>query len=187
MSEILQSGIPGQGGQYRIAPMPKAVADARAAAAYPHFMLSDVSWEVAAQHPAYRMALQVLLMLLLWGPLTILSLLIFQRTLQRAKIRALHVVRCVVYAMDSAVLVAWPLTFAIKPTLDPLTNATRIVFTPYVLIVLAGITGLFAYRLSCAYRHYLRFPAPIWTCVASQVIVLLALIAIMPWMIMFDL
>lgn len=168
--------------------MPKAQADARAAQMYPYPSPWKVWGTIEVMMPSlYRVAGHLCLVLLLWPSLTILSLLIFRQTLAQARIRTLHVVRCAVYSADAALVWGWPIAWLMAMCIDPITGMSnqRVFFTPWFLIPLLVTTALFTYRLSCAYRDYLRFPAPVWTCVASQVIVMLAFLAMMPWVIMF--
>jgi hypothetical protein len=138
--------------------------------------------------------------LVAWPWLTALSLMVFRISMRRARIRPVHVLRCVLYAADG---VFWaglltaaavglqmfrgaelivtgfpdlsapaPFFLAIEPDL-----ATAVIY----LCCVAGVLFM-AYRLTVAFGHYLRFDRPVATVLASQVIVfLVAWIALTNW------
>jgi hypothetical protein len=131
------------------------------------------------------------LALFTWPWLTALALMVFRISMRRARIRPVHVLRCVLYSAD-AVLGAglvtllflalqaynaqpmvrgrFPDVLAPPPFFlsHPRDNATAAMYFGCVAAVL-----FLAYRLTAAYRHYLRFDRPVATVLASQVIVLL--------------
>jgi hypothetical protein len=134
----------------------------------------------------------VVLALLAWPWLTFLTLLVFQFSMRRARIRTVHVLRCVLYGFDAVLwaglavagAVAWelysggaPAAWGMRPhwlvgligpyALDPVARAAS-----YAAVVLLPFM---AYRTIVAYRTYLRFDHPAATVLASQVIVLLAI------------
>lgn len=122
---------------------------------------------------------------LAWTWLTLASLLLFQFSMQRARIRTVHVMRCVIYASDVYFWAGLFLAFYM-----PLRGAFLGLFGPggiwalnvYVLILLfAPLVA--SYRLTSAYRHYLKFDRPAETIIASQVIVFLAGLIVFwaPW------
>jgi len=109
----------------------------------------------------------------LWAVATLLSLLVFRISMRRARIRPVHVARCVVYSFDAilwpgiAAFVTTALTIALalllsKRDFSLLWHAVAI--APWVLVTVVE------FRLVMAYRHYLRFDRPFLTILASQVI-----------------
>ena len=133
----------------------------------------------------------VVLAILAWPWLTFLTLLVFQFSMRRARVRTVHVLRCVLYGFDAVLwaglivagAVAWqlysggatPPAWGRQPrllsgllgayTLDPVARAALcagVVLLPFMV-----------YRTIVAYRTYLRFHRPAATVLASQIIVLL--------------
>jgi hypothetical protein len=119
-----------------------------------------------------------------WPWIAAASLILFRRTLRRARIGAIHVVRCAIYAADMGLLLGVALVWLIwwrqhtrpspifpHPALDLIVLDT--VLFPVLLIWLA----LLAYRLKTAYRVYLRFShawaASIWSQVVFVVLLCL--------------
>jgi hypothetical protein len=114
------------------------------------------------------------LFILAWPWATLVTLLVFQASLRRARLRWTHVLRCVLYSGDLCVWLALPLGllgaaawYAGGGPLprDYFWNLSALL--PWVVL-----TWL-AYRLFMAYRLYLRFDHPLATVLASQAIVLL--------------
>jgi hypothetical protein len=128
--------------------------------------------------------------LLAWPWLTALALMVFRISMRRARIRPVHVMRCVLYGADHAFwaglliapfvavlfyqggdliggrfpdLTAPPVFLALEPD-----QATAVAYVTCVVAVL-----FLTYRLIVAFRHYLRFDRPVATVLASQVIVFL--------------
>jgi hypothetical protein len=160
--------------------------------------------------PTLRMAAELTALVLAWPWLTLAVLMIFRVSMSRARVRSIHVVRCIVYGYDAIVwaalllIVLWlPIALlfggggppgAAMPawngaaSLVPYPNAGSSMvgrwqvygiadaFGPIANVVAAAILALGALRLVTAYRRYLRFDWPGATVVASQVILLLALV-----------
>lgn len=122
----------------------------------------------------YWMAMSILLGFLaaVWPWVTMLALMIFQWSMRRARIRRIHVLRCCLYSFDGlwwlglAPLAGGALAMLGAWQFDPETVASGF-FLP---IVVGG------WKLRQAYTYYLRFDRPGWTVLASQVIVVLALL-----------
>lgn len=123
---------------------------------------------------------------LAWPWLTLAALLVYQASMRRAKVRAAHVVRVVVYCGD--VFLWTGAAFALLGLLrwtgilsrgrmwdDAL--AARQTATAFLLLALVA-----AYRLGVAYRRYLRFDHPWATVVAAQVVVLLFVTTALTWL-----
>jgi hypothetical protein len=109
---------------------------------------------------------------LLWAVATCLSLLVFRISMRRARIRPVHVARCVVYSFDAiiwpglAAFVATATVIALALLLSKRDFSLRwqaVAIAPWVVIAVVE------YRLVMAYRHYLRFDRPFLTILASQI------------------
>ena len=118
----------------------------------------------------------------LWGVTTCGALLVFRISMRRARIRPVHVARCVVYSFDAIFWAGAILFVAAATTL--LLDLLGAGYGPFVMIEYAPawlgiLTFLLVlhvpYRLCAAYRLYLRFDRPVLTVLASQVIAALVL------------
>ena len=117
------------------------------------------------------------LMVLSWSWLTWLTLLIFRVSMRRAKINAAHVLRCALYSFDPVVWACMAMTTLVTPIISLLVSPSFIRQGAIVDIVLTiPAVGYMMYRLIVAYRRYLRFDHPVLTVLASQAIVLLAVV-----------
>lgn len=110
---------------------------------------------------------------LVWPWMTLGALLVFQVSMRRAKIKARHVLRCVVYSFDA---VPW-IVLAVAGVLVlevamPGRQGEDLVGWLFLSIAAVGL--MIVYRLVQAYRLYLHFDRPILTVLASQVIAGLA-------------
>lgn len=130
-----------------------------------------------------------------WPILLLLTLLVFQISMRRARVKFVHVLRCLIYSCDSILFLGLPvLAFAIERCLQtpgsgsgltPLLRSLNLLGSySEVLDVWVGWTCalwlvLTTWRLRQAYRHYLRFDHPLATVVVSQIIVLLAVVTIL--------
>jgi hypothetical protein len=106
----------------------------------------------------------------LWPWLTYLGLLIFAWSMRRARVRRIHVIRCIVYSSDLLVLLLAP-ACAVALVFQPI-NAPfppNFVFERIWLPVAFLLWIVFVHRLIQAYRHYLRFDHVVATVLASQV------------------
>jgi hypothetical protein len=125
--------------------------------------------------------------LLLWPWLTILVLMIFRISMRRARVRTIHVLRCVLYCSD---LVFWMALGTLL--LSGVTFAAML--TPAgqgfdyeimgVTCLLGGVVYLawFTYRLTVAYQRYLKFDHCFATIFTSQFIAVLAVFtALLTW------
>ena len=120
----------------------------------------------------------------LWAGTTFGALMVFRISMRRARIRPVHVARCVVYSFDASLCMALAVlaVTAVAVVLVVLFRdqngwrlAEVITGAPFVLV------GLVIYRLVAAYRHYLRFDHPVLTVLASQVIAWLAILNALFW------
>jgi hypothetical protein len=119
----------------------------------------------------------------LWAVSTLMALLIFRISMRRARIRPVHVVRCVVYGFDAGLWAAAGL-LVLAMALAAL-EILRVRGFSDLAYVGAGVPWLLVaavfYRLVSAYRHYLRFDRPFLTVLASQVIAWLVVINVALW------
>jgi hypothetical protein len=109
---------------------------------------------------------------LAWPWLTMASLLVFQISLRRARLRGSHVLRCALYAGDLALwgglLLCAHVGIAIAIGSWPPRE-----FGWLAPLLAAVVLSLLVYRLWTAYRLYLRFDHALATVLASQSMVLL--------------
>jgi hypothetical protein len=129
-----------------------------------------------------RTVLPSLALFVLWPWLTFASLLVYSKTMRQAKIRRVHVWRCVVYSAGGGGLLIAAI-IALAPVV-PSPNfdfggwlwawglTMDLSFVAVLLLVISFLT----YRLVVAYRRYLRFPHATPAVVASQVILVLIVI-----------
>jgi hypothetical protein len=111
-----------------------------------------------------------------WPVATFATLLIFQASMRRAKVRTVHVLRVVVYTAGLTMWLALALLVGVTIVLNG-PFGVRLgdswlqlasVFVQFALI------ASFAYHLAVAYRRYLQFDHAAATAIASQLIVALA-------------
>ena len=139
----------------------------------------------------------VAFVVLAWPWLTFLTLLLFRFSMRRARIRPVHVLRCVVYGFDAvlwaglaaAAVAGWVLWAQQGLTRGPpggtsdwlwglLDAYTRDPVAGTALAAAALLLPFMAWRLIVAYRQYLRFDHAAATVLASQLIVLLAFLVL---------
>jgi hypothetical protein len=115
--------------------------------------------------------------------MTFLSLLIFRASMRRARVRPVHVLRCVIYCADAAAFAAVVATI-FWLVYDPWLNRRGTWGDAYWFLgssralpgALAALLVILTYRLWIAFRHYLRFEHALATAIASQIMIgLLAL------------
>jgi hypothetical protein len=122
--------------------------------------------------------------LMAWPWLTYMSLLLLHVSMQRAKLRRHHVVRCVIYCFDIFLWVA-----LIQLLLNASRGGVAMVFGnrasvsrghdgAFPLIWLCA-WPVFAYRLIIAYWHYLRFRHVVATILLTQLIVFLFVLTVL--------
>lgn len=127
--------------------------------------------------PANRVLAEWIWVLLAWPWLSALALLLYRMSMRQAKIRPIHVLRCTIYGSGSSILLVGAIVFV-------LALALLFVYPPlwrFINEEWAGLIGLIAmgvaliYRLSRAYRHYLRFSQATIAVALSQIVVILAI------------
>jgi hypothetical protein len=130
----------------------------------------------------------VLVGCLLWAIfplLTFLSLRIFAQSMRRAKVRPAHVFRCAIYCGD---IILWNALFELGAIGLFAYNRWRISDGLVPALSIAGVAVLLvnSARLVSAYKDYMRFDHVIATVFASQLMVALAILALLAnalWMI----
>jgi hypothetical protein len=114
--------------------------------------------------------------LLVWPGLTFAALMIFQISMRRARVRPIHVLRCVIYSFSTIVwmaLIAGLLTAAIVIVRAyGRGSVPGIRYAPVTLSAFLMLATI--YHLIVAFRRYLRFDHSLATVLASQVIGILA-------------
>jgi hypothetical protein len=131
------------------------------------------SWKLSAAIPGY---VPITAMLLLWPWLTFATLMIFRGSMSRAKVRPIHVVRCVIYSGD-VFLIAVVLLLPVVPQFSQFGYDPIRLFR--VLLLACGVLSvLMLAKLGFAYRLYLRFPHAWSTAIASQILVSLSILSI---------
>lgn len=121
---------------------------------------------------------------LLWAASTFGALLVFRISMRRARIRPVHVGRCVVYSFDAALWGAVLLAAVGVATLAAsyLLRARGFLGVAYIIVAIPYmLAAVVFYRLVSAYRHYLRFDRPFLTVLASQVIAWLMVVNVALW------
>lgn len=152
-----------------------------------HFNLSPVSplppapeffseaWEARRSEADFEKLM--IAVCVMWPWLTLAALMVFQASMRRARIKPVHVLRCVVYCGDAFIWAGVALAFAgAVGVMDPYPDYGAI--RPIAACVLV-VMGVAAYRLGVAQARYLRFERPWAIAVASQVIYVLAITTLM--------
>jgi len=105
---------------------------------------------------------------------TYLLLLIFQGTMRRVRIKSHHVLRCTIYSSD---LLIWPSLLVLLLLLINATAALKLRFNELIawvlLVSLMAVWIAMTWRLSVAYRRYLRLQHAEAVVLSVQVILLL--------------
>jgi hypothetical protein len=118
-----------------------------------------------------------------WPWLTFAGLMVFQISMRRAKIRPVHVLRCIIYSADVTVLISLVAFAAMGFEFSLAGSPTRIpplwysdfynLIGPFLIMLLFLVL---TYRLWMAYRIYLRFRHAFMTVLLSQVMLSLLLL-----------
>jgi hypothetical protein len=123
-----------------------------------------------------------MLALCCWPALLLLTLMIFQISMRRARVRTVHVFRCITYSSDSLLLLNIPtLAIALLEYLLPGSPGSSYTGTLNAWVGWATLIWvlLTTWRLRQAYRHYLRFDHPLATVLVSQFIVFLVMVVLL--------
>ncbi len=113
----------------------------------------------------------------LWPWATVLSLLIFQMSMRRIKVRPIHLLRAAIYTHDVVICVTLAMfLFAMGKLALNFPDSILLVVFEWLPIGCAFLLVLLCYRLHAATMLYLRFDRAWAVVVASQVIVVLILL-----------
>lgn len=153
---------------------------------YPIASLLDVVRLMARN--SEQVGIVFLLAAIAWPWLTLGSLLIFLRSMRKSQVKIAHVLRCAIYSTDViSLLMLVPAGFLIIPPLVTATLRNLYVGSWNWNVFLAGwlcvplLLGMIvAWKLAAAYRQYLGFPHAVAVAVASQLIVVLFILAVAP-------
>jgi hypothetical protein len=108
----------------------------------------------------------LVLIFLAWPLMTLASVTVFRTSIRQAKIRSSHIVRTIIYSCDFGLLIV--AATIVASFLDQNFNQGWL---------LAGFAATYAaitaYRLTIAFRQYLRVHLPVATVLASQLIAFL--------------
>jgi hypothetical protein len=130
-----------------------------------------------------RPAIVSLSLLLAFYPfLTWLSLMIFQQTMRKVKVKSGHALRCAIYSADAIVWGALWAWIAILVTLfiaSPMAWNGSIALAQIILMGIILTMAITFLRLHAAYKYYMKFPDAFATVLLSQFAVILLLTTIM--------
>ncbi len=146
----------------------------------------------------------LLFLYLAWPTVTFGVLMLFGSSMRRARIKPIHVKRCIVYSFDAglwvgiAALIAFPIYCWIADVTLPTNRVwtstglrgyeselpfqttywdeSKLRFMHWSNAIVAALLLFCLFRLTVAYRRYLRFHWPIVTVIASQLILLLLML-----------
>jgi len=113
-----------------------------------------------------------------WLAASLVALLIFQQSMRRSRVRVSQVVRVWAYATPLALPVLLFITFSLAGILDWTSNLRSSETEQIILIGMIAAWMHVLLSLRCAYARYLRMPHATAVAVASQVIALMAAIAV---------
>jgi hypothetical protein len=141
------------------------------------------AWE---QNPYVGAVFWTTAFLLAWPMVTYFSLMIFRISMRKAKVKPVHVLRCVAYVGDSAlwygaVTAAVSLGFMLLGGAGWNWEQIQWLMTISFFTCCATVI-VFAWRLCQAYRKYLRFDHAIATVIAAEIVGLLTImVAVAIW------
>ena len=107
-----------------------------------------------------------------WGFFTFASLLVFQQSLRRCRVRTVHVFRVCVYAVIGVA----PLAAAVFFTTGAVLRGFEIYWlgAQIATVALALVVGFGAWSVGLGYRRYIRMPHSVSVVIAAQVMAILA-------------
>lgn len=152
-------------------------------------------FEKAFEHTRERLQLDEygiwLLVCFAWPWMTLAALSLFQTSMRKARIRQVHVLRCVLYSADAVVwyypgVVVIYGVYTVLEAYQGVPVIARILFLiewhdgfEAALMIATGLLAVtIGYRLWQAYRLYLNFDHSFLTVVSSQVIVVLLMLLV---------
>jgi hypothetical protein len=135
-----------------------------------HFVAQWLRW----RRDDYASLMAVPVLYVAWPWLTLATLLLFAASMRRAKVRTVHVLRCVLYSSDAGVWIVPLATLGAFALLHRVPRFGLLDGQVVLLLVTPMFAAYTAYRLSAAYQLYLRFDRPFATALAAQFVVALA-------------
>lgn len=143
--------------------------------------LSSLTWEC---NRAEKLLWMAAMLPFVWPLLTLVSLKVFRWSMRRAKVNKVHVRRCVLYSFDM-IPPALTMLLALLLLIGQVISGSNTGWHEPFLLCLPFLSVLFcARRLYDAYVRYLRFDRPFLTVLASQMMVLLAVMIFwLPWLV----
>lgn len=123
-----------------------------------------------------------ILITLSWPLLSFASLLVLQASMRRARIGPAHVWRCVVYSWDIAIFagIVLALLNIARGSTSYHSNRYSLYYARHDIDIFAGVVIIISVlRLAFAYSRYLKFRHVVPTVLATQVITLLILLAML--------
>ncbi len=136
---------------------------------YPPVSWREMRWTLRTAS-SDRSLVAPIAILLAWPWLTFLALMIFRWSMEKARVKPTHVLRCVLYSFDGGL---WMVPAVLLIAIASLALGRSM---PMYVAVVMGIVLIGIHRLRVAYRQYLRFDDPIATVIASQLITLLVVL-----------
>jgi hypothetical protein len=140
--------------------------------------------EKAAANDLFLYVAALTAVVVLWPWFTFFVLMIFRISMRRARVRSIHVLRCVLYCFDVTLWVG-PIELVVLGAQALFLKVPQWIWWKDVWVLLyqahalaALVLAIGAWRLAVAYRRYLKFDFSTATVAASQAILVLAFFAI---------
>ena len=181
-SRAMYRPVPGQPGLYAVSRYGPAYTAAELEALLPPPLSVAFVRRVFAFHPWQRDAawFAPAAMAVLWPAASAAALLLFQASLRKAKVRAVHVLRVAVYGCDFGLLLTAVIATAAPfgksvPTPFGLPSGSGVDYqvAGALLVAAATCAAVATVRMTFAYAQYLRFDRPLMTVLSAQAIVFL--------------
>jgi len=141
--------------------------------------LADAAIEILSSRQFWGSMSLVIFVVGLWPWLTYLVLQIFQASMLKAKVRQVHVLRCVIYGLDLG-LVALMCALSFSMAIAAFVFRSYLYVRRFDMWILFGGSIIFILlptdRLAVAYRRYLRFHLPYCVAISAQLITFLTLL-----------
>lgn len=127
-----------------------------------------------------RLFLNGLLVAVTWPWIAFLALQVFQISMRKAKVKSIHVLRCVIYALDHWVIIRVWILVVSSILIFEVVDMYRLTYMPLpgpaaISVACASfVVVLHTYRLGVAYGRYLRFDHAMPVAISAQLITLLS-------------
>jgi hypothetical protein len=149
---------------------------------------SYLSWGAIRIWYRHRLLPLAVMVPLIWPWLTAAAMMIFQISMRHGRLRPIHLARCALYSID---LSSWAGLFLVGFIVSTLAlfvidyNSSSFVsheldYTSRQICIWVGLAAIWStWRMRAACKWYLRFTWPTTTAVATQIIAILAALAIL--------